>query len=258
MKLQIASDLHHELESGRAASVIEPASDAEVLVLAGDIANGTDAVSLYADYKIPVIYVHGNHEPYDCVYPALVDELREKAKGTSVHFLQDEMLALGGVRFLGACMWTDYFLYPLDFADAMKTAGMSMLDHQKIRRADRRFFQPEDARQHQRKTLRWLNERLNEPFSGKTVVITHHAPSGMSVPHAKREHSLAAAYATNVERLAVKADFWIHGHIHFTSDYSIGKCRVLCNPRGRPGRNRTRPDLFYENAQFNPELVIEI
>src|SRR5258708_4943961 len=105
MRLQIASDLHHEAASGEMAQPLQPAVDAEVLVLAGDIANGTHAIDLYADYAIPVIYVHGNHEPYEQAYPALVDNMRKRATGTAVRFLQNEEVEFDGVRFLGACMW---------------------------------------------------------------------------------------------------------------------------------------------------------
>jgi predicted phosphodiesterase len=258
VRLQIASDLHHEMASGELAQPLQPASDAQALVLAGDIASGIEAIDLYANYAVPVIYVHGNQEAFGHAYPALVDRLRERAKGTAVRFLQNEEVELGGVRFLGASMWTDYCLHPLNLADALSATRKSTTDHRSIRRIDSRFFQPEDALEHQRETLRWLNERLDERFSGKTVVVTHHTPSGMSIPQINRQHHLAAADATNVERLVVKANVWIHGHIHATSDYTIGDCRVICNPRGRPGRNRTKPELPYENADFRPTLVVDV
>jgi predicted phosphodiesterase len=258
MKVQIASDLHHEMASGALAHPIQRAADADVLVLAGDIAYGTQAIGMYADYVIPVIYVHGNHEACGQDYPVLLDDMRRHAKGTAVRFLQNEQVALNGVRFLGTCMWTDYCFYPLDLADAMNVIHTSQIERRRTGRMAGRFFQPDDVPSHQRETLQWLGARLREPFHGRTVVVTHHAPSGMSIPQKERARVLAAADATNVECLVVRADLWIHGHIHASSDYRIGDCRVICNPRGGVVRNRTRPEILHENAMFNPALLVEL
>ncbi|WP_341318709.1 metallophosphoesterase [Paraburkholderia sp. IMGN_8] len=260
MKIQIASDLHHEMAQHRAdlAAPLPVTRETDVLVLAGDIHEGSRAIDLYSGCRVPVVYVTGNHEPLGHDYQKLLSELRERAQGTSVRFLQDDELVLGNVRFLGATLWTDYSLYPLRLNDAMRAAGAAMVEHKGIKQGSGRFFRPEDAREHQGRTLRWLRERLDESFDGKTVVVTHHAPSGMSIPQKNRAHVLAAAYASNVELLVIKADLWIHGHIHASSDYRIGDCRVICNPRGRPGKNRDNPDVPYENANFDPSLVIEL
>jgi calcineurin-like phosphoesterase family protein len=106
--------------------------------------------------------------------------------------------------------------------------------------------------------LHWLRERLDAPFAGKTVVVTHHLPSGRSIEPTHREHKIAPAYASNLELLVQRADLWIHGHVHWSVDYQIGRCRVICNPRGRPGRNRTCSAIPYENADFNSTLTVEI
>jgi len=252
--------LHHEMESTDPllAKALPLGSDVDALVLAGDIHLGTRAIDLYADYPVPVIYVHGNHEAFGHEYPAIVDEMGTRAKGTSVHVLQNDEWIYGGVRILGACMWTDYLGFPLTLGDTLDAARTGMRDQRKIRRSDGRFFQPEDALGHQRRTLQWLNERLEEPFDGPTVVVTHHAPSALSIPQRNRTHELAPAYVSNVELLVLKATLWVHGHLHQSSDYRIGSCRVICNPRGRPGRNRMHPELPYENARFQPTLTVEV
>jgi predicted phosphodiesterase len=260
MRIQIASDLHHESASGHSslARALAPAPGADVLVLAGDIHEGTAAVDLYRDYPIPVIYVHGNHEPMHNHYPPLIDELELRSRGTSVRFLQNDEAVISGVRFLGACLWSDYSLFPLRFNDSLEHARRAVIAYKLIRRTDDRPFHPEDAIGHQRETLLWLRERLDAPFAGKTVVVTHHLPSARSIETRHREHSLAPAYAFNLELLVQRADLWIHGHVHWSVDYTIGKCRVICNPRGRPGRNRKCPELPYENAEFQPTLTVEV
>jgi predicted phosphodiesterase len=260
MRIQIASDLHHEsaLSVSALSRPLAPAPDADALVLAGDIHEGTAAVELYKGYPIPVVYVHGNHEPMHHRYPALIDELNQRSHGTSVRFLQNDETVVSGTRFLGACLWTDYMLFPLRFSDSLEHARHVVTDYKLIRKSVDRPFHPEDAIAHQRETLLWLRERLDAPFAGKTVVVTHHLPSARSIEPRHREHKLVPAYASNLELLVQRADMWIHGHVHWSVDYRVGKCRVICNPRGRPGRNRIDPAIPYENVDFNAALTVEI
>jgi len=42
---------------------------------------------------------------------------------------------------------------------------------------------------------------------------------------------------------------WIHGYIHRCGDYTIGKTRVLANPRGYPTESR---------EGFDPGLIVEV
>jgi len=71
------------------------------------------------------------------------------------------------------------------------------------------------------------------------------------LPEKYQKHSISAAYASNldyvIERYQPK--YWIHGHLHNSSHYNIGKTQVVCNPRGYTGE---------ENESFNPNKIIEI
>jgi predicted phosphodiesterase len=260
VRIQVASDLHHELApaDSKLSMPLEIVDGVDVLILAGDIHSGVRAIDLYGSCPVPVVYVHGNNEAYDHKYPELVDELRRYSAGTAVQFLQNKQLIIGGVRFLGACMWTDYSSHPLQLEDALGCARRKVTEHKRMSREGNKFFQPEDACEHQRETLRFIAGRLDEPFCGRTVVVTHHAPSEMSIPHENRARVLAAAFASNVERLVLKADLWAHGHIHWSSDYRIGDCRVVCNARGAPGVNRFAPEIPYENRFFDSRLVVDL
>ena len=107
MRLQIASDLHHELAvpgSPMSRPVALADSDVDVLVLAGDVHNQLGAIDLYRDYPVPVVYVCGNHEFYDSEMARVLSDMRGKAALTSVYPLEKNELVLGGVRFLGTCM----------------------------------------------------------------------------------------------------------------------------------------------------------
>ncbi|WP_341317465.1 metallophosphoesterase [Paraburkholderia sp. IMGN_8] len=260
MRIQVASDLHHEIAAPGSdlAAPLSIVSDVDLLVLAGDIHTGTKGVELYANCRVPVAYVLGDHEALGHKYPALVHEMKVRANGTSVRVLQSDEWVYDGVRILGTSLWTDYHRFPLNLDDALRARWGKTAQDRKVWSYSSEVFKPEDPIGHQRRTLLWLNARLEEPFAGKTVVVTHHMPSGMSVPQKNRELVLAAARATNVELLVLRADLWVHGHGHWSSDYRIGDCRVVCNPRGRPGRNRTAPEIPYENAAFNPALTIEL
>src|SRR5690349_12426264 len=103
MRIQLASDLHLEfLASSRPEeAVIAPARDADVLVLAGDIGTGLQAIEVFREWPVPVLYVPGNHEFYGFDLQALRSLLADAARGTSVRFLDNSVADFGGTRFLG-------------------------------------------------------------------------------------------------------------------------------------------------------------
>jgi hypothetical protein len=177
---------------------------------------------------------------------------------TAVHMLERDELVLGNVRFLGCCLWTDYHMFPLHLDASMECARTHMLDHRGIRKSNLGRFEPEDAIVEQREALSFLVKKISEPFTGKTVVITHHAPTARSVHPHEQSDPLVPAFASNLEFLVSEADVWVHGHIHLSTDYRLGHCRVICNPRGYPGRNRSNPASAYENARFDPRKVIDV
>ena len=101
MKLHILNDLHIEFED-----FAPPATDADVMILAGDIGVGVDGVR-WAEERFPnqpVIYVPGNHEFYhhDLL---LIEELKAETPD-HIHVLNNDQVVIGGVRFLGK--------YPVD------------------------------------------------------------------------------------------------------------------------------------------------
>lgn len=108
MKIQLLRDLHIEFGSYRYPDV-----ESDVVVLAGDIHTKTQGIqwALENITDKPVIYVLGNHEYYGKTYPKLIDTAKELAKGSNVHVLENEVLTLGGVNFLGCTLWTDFELF---------------------------------------------------------------------------------------------------------------------------------------------------
>lgn len=261
MKIQLASDLHLEFLEQRFPGyrVVEP-TDADLLVLAGDIHRATQAIDAFADWPVPVLYVHGNHEAYHEQYGDLLPRLRARAAGSNVHFLENDELVLGGVRFLGCCLWTDYRLPPFDPQVAMQEAERTLLDHRKIHIGER-LLTAEDALHVHEASRHWLEARLEEDFPGPTVVISHHAPHPLSI-HARYAGSIVnAAFVSDLTPLLARTDLWLHGHVHDSFDYEIAGARIIANPRGYAANRLsavTPAELAWENPAFNPRLVIEL
>ncbi|MGF6755636.1 metallophosphoesterase [Paraburkholderia sp. GAS42] len=261
MRIQIASDLHLEMLRERFPDYLPVhQADADVLVLAGDIGSREDAVPLFADWPVPVIYVHGNHEAYGERYDELAGAIRARAAGTQVQYLERDALVIGDVRFLGCCLWTDYELDRTK-ARSMESARRFMHDHTVIRAADGGFFLPEHALAEHRMSFAWLQEQLVTPFDGTTIVVTHHGVAPASVHPRYRGELVNAGFVSDLRHILDLADVWIHGHVHDSFDYCVGAARVIANPRGY-ARNLnvagTPAALKWENPAFDPALVIEV
>ncbi|MBC3932604.1 metallophosphoesterase [Undibacterium curvum] len=259
MRILPLSDLHLELWKEFAPKIDITISRPDVVILAGDIHTGAKAVEwahqTFAD--IPVLYVHGNHEAYGKNLDDIQVEIAEACKAIGhVHFLNEGELIVDGVRFLGATMWTDFCLFGADTKQAaMREAEAVMMDYKRIRLANagyRKLRAADTAKMHAEQK-HWLKAKLAEAFSGKTVVVTHMALSRLSVAERYADDPVSAAYASNLDDLAMQADLWIHGHMHDSFDYQIGECRVVCNPCGYMTRGGGT-----ENGSFDPNLVIAI
>ncbi|HUH60508.1 MAG TPA: metallophosphoesterase [Candidimonas sp.] len=251
-RLNILSDLHLSQ-----AGLPLPRTDAHVVVLAGDIARPAQAIEWARGFNKPVLYVPGNHEFYGGSFSSTVQALKEYAKGTSVHILDNEEIILEGVRFLGSTLWTDFNLYgpgaPRDqaIADALKFT----LDFARITSdATGAALTPQEMEAVFSANRAWLAARLDEAFDGPTVVITHHAPSPRSIHPRFQGSSVNCCFVSNSEDLVLagRSALWIHGHTHDSFDYHVGGTRVLCNPRGYA------KDGVNENTAFASELVVDV
>lgn len=253
MKLQILSDLHlgfGEMEV--------PYTDADVVVLAGDVSRPREAVAWALRFERPVLYVPGNHEYYGGSLDGVARQLAELAAGTQVRLLDDGEVVLGGVRFLGSTLWSDFALFDDEAqrAAAVAEATLRVHDFSRIRTSEHSdaLFTPDEAARRCARHAAWLDERLTVPHDGPTVVVTHHAPSTLSI-HPRFEGSpLNACFVSDAERLldGSRAALWVHGHTHDSHDYVRNGTRVVCNPRGysRSGVN--------ENPRFDPGFQVAL
>jgi predicted phosphodiesterase len=263
MRIHVASDLHTEFlaHTFPGESGLKVVGDADILVLAGDIAKGAAGLSLFKDWPMPVVYVCGNHELYSHEYEKVFEELDTRSRGTSVRFLEREVLDYGGVRILGCTLWTDYLLDGESARpEAMSNAQRGLNDHRLIRMQRGGVFTPEDALYDHEKSRAWLERELGRAYDGKTVVVTHHGPHPSSIHAQYIGNNLNAAFVSDLSPLLTLADFWLHGHVHNSFDYQVGSCRVVSNPRGYPlNRNSvaTMAELRYENPTFAPRYVVD-
>lgn len=253
MKLNILSDLH--LGFGAMA---RPANDADVVVLAGDIARPREAVDWARGFDKPVLYVPGNHEFYGGSIDGVLGELERLCAGTQVHLLDNREIVIGGLRFLGSTLWTDFELFddPARRAASKDEARRLLRDFSRIRaREDSpRPFTPDDSIALFRRDTAWLAGRLACAVAGPTVVITHHAPSPRSIHPRFADSLLNAGFVSDTSGLlgADRVSLWIHGHTHDSFDYRVDGTRVVCNPRGYAREG------VVENAAFDPDLIVDL
>lgn len=200
-----------------------------------------------------VVYVMGNHEFYNGRLFGSVRHLREELEEyPNIHLLDDQSVTIEGVKFIGGTLWTDFNkLNPL----VMNDAGQFMNDYKVIRHdkhGNYRKLAPKDTAAKYVQTAHYIRNTLLDTVQ-PVVVVTHHAPSFMSIPECYKSDSLNGAYASELSELILdfpNIRYWLHGHIHSSLDYTIGDTRVVCNPRGYSG---------YElNPKFNPNLILEI
>jgi len=253
MKVNVLSDLHLSL-----GELKTPTNDADVIVLAGDIARPKEAASWASRFDKPVLYVLGNHEFYGGSIAGTVDEARRLCVGSQVRVLDNDEAVIGGVRFLGTTLWTDFMLFTERGRrlDATREAIRLMYDFQKIHvdEAGKELFTPMHSAALFSAQARWLESKLGEAYAGPTVVITHHAPSPRSIHPRFANSLLNACFVSDAEHLidGLRADLWIHGHTHDSFDYVLKGTRVLCNPRGYA------KDGVNENPLFDANLTVEV
>jgi len=252
VRIWVLSDLH--LEVADLAEPLEP-PDADVCVMAGDLCRGIDnGVRWLAENiapAMPCIYVAGNHEFYKGSIKEGLEAGRAAAReAPGVNFLENDAVTLGGVRFLGATLWTDFRIYGAP-ESAMDHARRRMNDYRQIawqKNPWQRFLPSHSYRLHQDSRAFLAREMGSSPVP--TVVVTHHLPHPQSVPERFRGDPTNAAYASDLCPIIQEYEptLWIHGHVHDSCNYVLGPSRIIANPKG----------YVDENGAFNRALVVQI
>ena len=272
MKLLLLSDLHLELSDLAVPEDI----DFDVAVLAGDILWPGERLAEWLARSPAlrraqaVVAVSGNHEYFDRVMQPQAAAMQQAAMASTTPplFLLDcGELRLGGVRFLGCTLWTDFELRidtpdgPVsDPARGIAAATRAMTDYRAIGWQDRgaafaRRLTPQDTLGLHRLQRDWLQRALAEPFDGPTVVVTHHGPHRRSLAPRFAADWVSTAYLSQLPQHFFQVPvLWVHGHTHSSHDYHVGDCRIVCNPRGYQTLKMPQP----ENTAFRAELVVTL
>ena len=282
MKIALVSDLHLEF-----APVKLPPTEAEILLLAGDIVpiaslaeRRTDAdgrkvqkrvdafiAESLSQYK-QVFHILGNHEYYHGVWGTSVKEFQDywSKKAPQVKVLNDEAVQLGdGLHLWGGTLWTDFSGGNPIF---MEAARDGMNDYHQISHhldISPKFYatryirlRPADTYEAHENSRYAIKEAVESAPETRWVVMTHHAPSWRSVLEKYKEDVLSYGFASHMDKFIEdhpQINAWVHGHTHSNFDYTVGKTRVLCNPRGYAHPNSPNKP---ENTSFNPNFVFEV
>jgi len=237
MRLQLFSDLHLESEDFDP----RPAPGAELLVLAGDIDSGWDALARFAHWPVPVLMVAGNHEFDNRDLRHSWADLRSVAAGHGIRLIEREHVVITSaaglrVRFVGTVRWSDFDLFGEAGRDRAQRAAAYFLQLMGST-VDGAPLTPASLRDESLACRAWLAAELQRPNPGAgpggwdaTVAITHFAPSLRSADPRFGQQPGTASFCNADDDLIPLADVWLHGHLHCRHDYSVP----------RPGQRPTR------------------
>lgn len=264
MRIQIVSDLHLEF----ADINIQNQHNVDVLILSGDIMIASKVLKPESEYGIRfrdflkrvsfqfphVVYVAGNHEFYnDGRFFDSIDWLRAAcAAHENIYFLERDTKIIDDIVFVGGTLWTNMNKYdPLTLhaiRDMMNDYRATVNDKAGFRR-----LKPADTVDRHRLTVEYIKHIVSEHKDKQCVVVGHHSPSFQSVhPMYANEYIVNGAYHSDLTDMMLdhpQIKLWTHGHTHHPFDYTIGECRVVCNPRGYEG---------YENTGWDPNKIVEL
>lgn len=264
--LHVISDLHTEVypyEIDKKALEL-----ADVIVMAGDISDNPAKVSEWIkDQGIgrekPILYVHGNHEWYASPPMHIQGESFEwRSHAATLNresgvFLFDEYQTkyiFKDIMFVGVTLWTDYKgNNPANEKYYRQCAEQGMNDYvYMLYEKDVNVTTEHLSERHEAHKL--AIKKNFEGWKGKRVVISHHLPSWRCINKRYENSPLNPCFASNLDDMIreLDIDLWIHGHTHSSHDFDLGKCRIVCNPRGYTSARGS------ENKDFNPQYLIEI
>ena len=270
MNIRILSDLHFEYHADSGKEFVRGLNPrgVDVLILAGDITRMdvgfANTLSLFRKQfpGVPIVWTHGNHEYHGSDRASVVRATRDAlSKIQGVHWLDCDMVEIGGQRILGHTLWYGRKPCPpwnlvsdLEWARGITRvrdpiSGGNIVDQYTDFEAINGledWVYDENGR-----AIKWFVENIREG----DIVVTHILPSIRSSP----ERFQSSKFYTNaffvtemggfIEKS--KAALWVHGHTHDSCDYKLGDTRVVCNPFGYQSKGEL-------NVNFNEDFTVEV
>lgn len=257
MKFDYGSDLHISYDKDIDKLIDRfPLNRSDTLILAGDIVevsilkskgnsikkNAVKFLSWLSDNYRTVYYVFGNHEYYDAELNFAVRNLRDILKKINIPniiILDNEIVEHGDTVIFGSTMWTGCKnqdpLVMLAVQDGMN--DYKFIDYVDKTYNERRLITIHDTLLLNNKFKNKLTQFIELKTDKKKIVITHHAPSIVSIDTHYRSGLLSFGYYDELYDVIFESDIkcWFHGHSHDPSCYRINKTQVLANPRGYIG-----------------------
>lgn len=245
LKIGIVSDLHTEFwdkrhfrAGGLCGRVYETLKDADLILMAGDIGNGAEAIEFVKMIftNMPVCFVLGNHEFYQNDYHETLAAIRQAAAGSNVVVLdKDEyrgMISDHPVRVLGTTLWTDFALHGTP--DLSILDGKRSLNDFKLIRFNGRTLLPQDTVIWHNEDRDWLFAALDTAFDGTTIVLTHHAPVSFAISENYVGDALSPCFASRLEDRLIRDDLAlvVWGHTHHSVDRTIEQTRFISSQTG--------------------------
>jgi len=260
MKIRLWSDIHTEF--GELKFTPRDDDHETVLVIAGDFQVGDRSFDVLRELSTKfraILYTCGNHEYYGEVVQKLHRRFMDLSDELpNFYFLNPGIAIIDGVRFIGATLWTDMKLGDPIIKQCLQF-GINDFRKAKWEYAPDSINKivPNVVCRINAQHRVFINNELNIPFKGKTVVFTHHPPTMESHARSKYggqdEDPIMYYYGnTKNEEVVAKADYWFHGHIHEWMDYMHEGCRIIARPRGYIGHEPTayQYDLTNKDADI--------
>jgi len=235
VKIALFSDLHADFHKDQGRSVIAGLNkDVDIAVVPGDVAAFYDFERIITDICLEfpsVVYVPGNHEYYHSMafdqVPNILMNLESKLDNFT--WLNNNRKKVEGLYFIGATLWFKRLVV------AQINKGY-LNDFRYVPNCDPFAFDEYD----------YTEKYFETAMQHGDIVVTHHAPSYLSVHPQYAGSNINCFFANRMDKLIrdKKPKLWLHGHMHDNCDYMIDQTRVCCNPFGYPGENRMFKDSF--------------
>jgi hypothetical protein len=301
-------------------ALIKKEKDIPIVICAGDIGENIEGMKWASQFDADIIYICGNHEFWGGDYDETIEQLRHFSQTPGmekIHFLHNEECLLHGIRFLGSTLWTSIgnYLpwleknYAVRFYGAMgdfKRIKASKwynpsnekrlknyllkngVDEEKIKDLiENKLFNPLMEMEENHKSVEFLVNSLENSFTGKTVVVSHHLPcyelwmkkigvkeeyiQGQWVNNERFFYDSAKGNIENEKDVLMMSfytndlkdmmygelapDWWLHGHLHQPISDMIGKTHIISSPVGYQRQSKEMSFKIIETNSNRKEFI---